>query len=150
NLATLTTATLSTRLPAGSQIIQVMHSVDHEFVAMKLPGSDNWFVVDPWPNEPHVVAFTDCYFDPEGVKSHFKVGGTETAPEGQPFGIDMSTLNGRKSGIVRGVQRELDEGARRDGLAPTSGRMEHDWDHLSNLHDADRPVIDPQLASVKA
>jgi hypothetical protein len=153
NLATLTTATLTTKLPPGSQITQVNHGFDHEFVAIKTPGSDNWFVVDPWPNEPHVVTFTDCYFQPEDVASHFTIDVTKTAPKDKPFGIDMSTLNAKKSDIVETVQEELDEDpdtsgrltrtpwkdpvpknkGKNDGVDPTFGRMAHDWNHTYNV-----------------
>jgi hypothetical protein len=172
NLATLTTATLSTKLPPGSQIIQVNHGADHEFVAMKTPDSDHWFVVDPWPNEPHVVTFTDCYFRPERVKSHFTIDVTKTAPKDKPFGIDMSTLNRDKSDIVETVQEELDadtdtrDGLTRtawkdpvpedererdnDGVDPTFGRMAHDWNHQSNIRERDLLRVDPDLGSVKA
>jgi hypothetical protein len=135
-MATLTAGILSTKLPPGSEIAQVFHDADHEFVVAKLPGS-RWFVVDPWCYEPRVIPFVDCVFGPEGVKTFISMKVTKPAPEGQPFGIDVDTGVDWEE-IVSNVQRDH---------PVTEANMAHEFVQISNIPRS--IVFDPGLTSVR-
>lgn len=89
-MATMTSAVLSTTMPPGSEIAQVFHGYDHEFVIARAPGSD-WFVVDPWPEMPLTIPVRDCDFHADGMSKFIVMNVTETAPPELPFGIDVET-----------------------------------------------------------
>jgi hypothetical protein len=133
-MATLTAGILSTRLPPGSEIAQVFHKADHEFVVAKLPDS-RWFVVDPWCHEPTVVPFVDCLFDPEGVTKFISMKVTKTAPEGEPFGIDVTGVDWGDT--VSKVYQDLEI---------TTTNMAHQFGQESNV--GDQSLFDVGLTSV--
>jgi hypothetical protein len=87
-MAMATHGELTTKLPPGSEIAQVFHNFDHEFVAARVPGG-RWFVVDPWPHDPVVVPFVDSYFQPEDVEHFVITKVTETCEH--PYGVDLDT-----------------------------------------------------------
>lgn len=87
-MAMATHGELMTKLPPGSEIAQVFHTFDHEFVAARAPGG-RWFVVDPWPHNPAVVPFVDSYFDPKDVANFVITVVKETCD--YPYGVDLST-----------------------------------------------------------
>src|SRR6185436_10732967 len=89
-MAMMTTGELTTLLPPGSEIVQLFHDFDHEFVIARAPGS-RWFVVDPWCHTPTVIPFKDCSFDLSGVQKFIPIKVTETASKDQPYGLDLDT-----------------------------------------------------------
>jgi len=95
-MAYATTGALTTLLPPGSEIVQVFHRNDHEFVIARVPGS-RWFVVDPWPHEPKVIPFVDCVYKPlhedtteSAINSFIAMEVTKTMAE--PYGFNLDKI----------------------------------------------------------
>ena len=78
------------KLPVGSEIAQVSHNADHQFVVARVPKYSRWFVADPWCHEPMIVPFVDCCFQPTGVKS-FVITTITKDDIVHPYGVDLDT-----------------------------------------------------------
>jgi hypothetical protein len=123
-IATLCSGLLTTTAPPGTEIRQVYHNFDHEFVIIKVGGS-RWFVVDPWPMNAKTIPFVDCSFKPEGVTNYLSITVEEPAPKDQPFGIDVSVLNWDR--IEEQAKRELGKPSKNDT------QMSHTYTHTDNV-----------------
>ncbi len=124
-MAMATTGALTTSLPPGSEIVQLWHKADHEFVIARVPGS-RWFVVDPWCHEPMVIPFVDCTFDPSGVRKFIVTKVTEKSDH--PYGIDLDSGVNWKA-IIRQAMEETAIGSpEMKGVYGQTSNVDGDFD----------------------